>query len=312
MHWRVDVAALLVGLAACGACGRFGFDTTAKTEADGGGDAPPMRCNPLRPFATPIPLSILSSASAEIGLELSDDQLDGYMWSDRSGSDQLYETRRADVADAFGPPETLPTLAEVPPTAFASAGASPDRDPCPSGDGLSLVFSSLRPGAGDWDLWMATRPTRATPFAPPEALASLNTMKANWGPYLTSSGLGLYYVEDTELRVAYRPTTSTLLFSAPIVLDELNTSDAEFEPTVTPDELTILFASSRPGGHGGLDIWMAKRASTTVPFSAPTNLSELNTTGDDIPSWISPDLCEIYLTQSTPLAGWDLFVAKRP
>jgi hypothetical protein len=242
MRWRVDVGALIVSLAACGACGRYGFDTTAKTGADGGGDAAPVRCDPLRPFATPTPLPVLSSADAEIGLELTDDQLEGFMWSDRSGSDQLYATRRAAIADPFALPETLPTL----------ASAAPDRDPCPSGDGLNLVFSSLRPGAGGWDLWMSRRPTRTTAFETPEALGSLNSADANWGPYLTSSALGLYYVEGTDLRVAYRPSTSTLLFAAPIVLDELNTSDAEFEPTVTPDELTILFASSRPGGRGGL------------------------------------------------------------
>ena len=66
------------------------------------------------------------------------------------------------------------------------------------------------------------------------------------------------------------------------VLTTLNTPDAEFEPTVTPDELTIFFASSRPGGFGGLDIWHSQRASAADLFPAPVNLTELNTGGDDI------------------------------
>ncbi len=303
---------LWLALAGSG-CGRLGFDATAKgATTDGGPDGASARCDRTQPFGAPVRLSALSSASAEIGLELTTDELDGFMWSDRTGSDTLYETTRASVGDVFGAPTSLPTLAGFAPAGFApSVGPSPDRDPCPSGDGLSVVFGSLRPGAGDWDLWMATRPTRTDPFAPPVALTSINTANANWGAYLTSSGLGLYYVEGTDLRVTHR-TSATTSFAAPTVLTELNTTDGEFEPTVTPDELTILFASSRPGGQGGLDIWLATRASTSDAFSAPTAMSELNTAGDDIPSWISPDLCELYLTQSTTTNGWDLFVATRP
>lgn len=301
-----------------GGCGRIGFDAAAKASATDAGSGDPdgvtARCDRAQPFGAPVRLSALSSASAEIGVELTDDQLDGFLWSDRSGADTLYETTRASTTDTFGALDTLPALAGFAPAGFAapSVGVSPDRDPCPSGDGLSVVFGSLRPGAGDWDLWLATRPTRTSPFAPPVALTSINTANANWGAYLTSSGLGLYYVEGTDLRVAYRANTTTTTFSAPTVLAELNTADAEFEPTVTPDELTILFASSRAGGQGGLDIWQATRASKSDAFSAPTAVSELNTTGDDIPSWISPDLCELYLTQSTMTNGWDLFVARRP
>ena len=204
-------------------CGRIGFDAAAKAgTTDAGPDNPDgasARCDRTQPFGAPVRLSALSSASAEIGLELTDDQLDGFLWSDRTGADTLYETRRASTADAFGAPDLLPALAGFAPAGFAaSVGVSPDRDPCPSGDGLSVVFGSLRPGAGDWDLWMATRTTRTAPFAPPVALTSLNTANANWGAYLTSSGLGLYYVEGTDLRVAYRASTTTTTFSAPTVL----------------------------------------------------------------------------------------------
>ena len=98
------------------------------------------------------------------------------------------------------------------------------------------------------------------------------------------------------------------------MLASLTTSDAEFEPAVTPDELTILWASSRPdlGAKGGLDIFMATRSSVDASFVDVKNVAELNTGGDDIPSWISPDLCEIHVTQSAGSNGWDLFHARRP
>ena len=41
-------------------------------------------------------------------------------------------------------------------------------------------------------------------------------------------------------------------------------------------------ASNRPGGKGGLDIWMATRASTSAPWGAPQNLGEqVNSAADD-------------------------------
>lgn len=41
-------------------------------------------------------------------------------------------------------------------------------------------------------------------------------------------------------------------------------------------------ASDRPGGMGGLDIWVATRASTSAPWGAPVNLGEpVNSTADD-------------------------------
>jgi len=38
---------------------------------------------------------------------------------------------------------------------------------------------------------------------------------------------------------------------------------------------------------------------------------DLNTSGDDIPSWVSPDLCELHLAQTNGASGWDLYVARR-
>lgn len=287
---------LLVG------CGHIGFDRISDEPP---GDTAAPRCDPAKPFGAPVRLAQLSSPAAEIGVELADDALAGFLWSNRVGPDRIYETKRARLEDELGPPVLVSELA-------AMTGES-DRDPCPSGDGLSVVFASLRPGGGggDWDLWLASRPSRTSPFEAPVPLTTLNDGAANWGPYLSSSALAVYYVDGTDLVVARR-TDVGAAFGNRQVLTTLNTPDAEFEPTVTPDELTIFFASSRPGGFGGLDIWHSQRASAADLFPAPVNLTELNTGGDDIPSWISPDLCELHLTQTNGTSSWDLYVARRP
>ena len=63
---------------------------------------------------------------------------------------------------------------------------------------------------------------------------------------------------------------------------ELNTPSLDGCPIQSPDGLSLYLASNRPGGKGGLDIWMARRASTTGPWGAPQNLGEpVNSAADD-------------------------------
>ena len=102
---------------------------------------------------------------------------------------------------------------------------------------------------------------------------------------------------------------------------ELNTSAVDGCPIQSPDGLSLYLASSRPGGRGGLDIWEARRASTSAPWGAPVNLGEpVNSAADDFcPTPVGkrglffvsrealPGACgqgDIYYTQRTGTAGW--------
>jgi hypothetical protein len=102
---------------------------------------------------------------------------------------------------------------------------------------------------------------------------------------------------------------------------ELNTPALEGCPIQSPDGLSLYMASNRPGGRGGLDIWVATRTSTTAPFGAPQNLGEpVNSAADDFcPTPVGkaglffvsrealPGACgqgDIYFTHRTGAAGW--------
>jgi hypothetical protein len=102
---------------------------------------------------------------------------------------------------------------------------------------------------------------------------------------------------------------------------ELNTSAVDGCPIQSPDGLSLYLASSRPGGRGGLDIWEARRASTSAPWGAPVNLGEpVNSAADDFcPTPVGkrglffvsrealPGACgqgDIYYTHRTGTAGW--------
>jgi Tol biopolymer transport system component len=60
--------------------------------------------------------------------------------------------------------------------------------------------------------------------------------------------------------------------SIPGTSSELNTTSDEGYPILSPDGLSLYIVSNRPGGFGGLDIWVASRASTDDPWGAPENL----------------------------------------
>jgi WD40-like Beta Propeller Repeat len=88
--------------------------------------------------------------------------------------------------------------------------------------------------------------------------------------------------------------------SVPGSSPELNTTFLDGCPIPSPDGRSLYLASNRPGGLGGLDIWVARRASRNGPFGAPVNLgAPVNSAADDF--------CP------SPMARkWFLFVSTRP
>lgn len=79
---------------------------------------------------------------------------------------------------------------------------------------------------------------------------------------------------------------------------ELNTPYLDGCPIQSPNGLRLYMASTRPGGVGGIDIWVAERDSTSATWGAPVNLGEpVNSTADDF--------CP------TPVRGGLFFVSTR-
>ncbi|HEX4745525.1 MAG TPA: hypothetical protein VFU99_01475 [Gaiellaceae bacterium] len=63
---------------------------------------------------------------------------------------------------------------------------------------------------------------------------------------------------------------------------DVNTPQLDGCPIQSPDGLSLYLASNRPGGKGGLDVWVSTRASTSAPWGAPVNLGEpVNSASDD-------------------------------
>lgn len=103
---------------------------------------------------------------------------------------------------------------------------------------------------------------------------------------------------------------------------DLNTTSLDGCPILSPDGRDVYMASNRPGGHGGLDIWVAHRSDTDEPFGAPENLPQpINSASDDFcPTPLRGNrllfvsrrggegtcgMGDIYLARANPKHGWN-------
>ena len=93
-------------------------------------------------------------------------------------------------------------------------------------------------------------------------------------------------------------------WSAPVSAEQgsdpsLNTMFNDGCPILSPDGLSLYMATNRPGGPGGLDIWVATRETTTSGWGAPAPLPGPVNTADN-------EYCP------TPVRGKRLFFVRAP
>ena len=94
----------------------------------------------------------------------------------------------------------------------------------------------------------------------------------------------------------------------------LNTASNDFRPNLRRDGLEVFFDSNRSGGIGGLDLWMSTRASTSDPWSSPTNLgANVNSVANDLRASLSWDGTTLYFgsTRAGGEGSQDVYVTER-
>jgi Tol biopolymer transport system component len=97
------------------------------------------------------------------------------------------------------------------------------------------------------------------------------------------------------------------------IVTSLNSTSLDYAPTLSVDQLTIIFASSRAGGQGGVDLWIAQRAMRNDAFSTPTNLTELNTANDETGPALTSDGLTLFFVSNRAggSGGYDIWYASR-
>ncbi|HSZ25989.1 MAG TPA: OmpA family protein [Cytophagaceae bacterium] len=94
--------------------------------------------------------------------------------------------------------------------------------------------------------------------------------------------------------------------------DKINSSGWEPSATITEDGKVLFFASDKPGGFGGTDIYYSKKLSDGN-WDKPVNIGEtINTEFDEDCPFIHPDGKTLYFSSKghNTMGGFDIFVSK--
>lgn len=146
---------------------------------------------------------------------------------------------------------------------------------CFRSDGLEMfIESEIAGGQGGADIWVRKRASSEDDWDPLENLGPMvNSASWEYCSSITGDGLELYFVSDRpggydsyDLYVTKRVTQDSPWGPAANLGSPASSSYWEVFPSVSSDGLELYFMSyNRPGGYGGMDIWVSKRATRQDP-----------------------------------------------
>ena len=94
----------------------------------------------------------------------------------------------------------------------------------------------------------------------------------------------------------------------------INSTAADVNAALSPDELSLYFTSNRAGGLGDNDIWVAHRDCTDCAWQTPVNLGEpINSTAVDAGPRVSNDGHLLFFQSERPggAGSGDIYVSRR-
>jgi Tol biopolymer transport system component len=205
--------------------------------------------------------------------------------------------------------------------------AANDLGPAISGDGRSLYFGSNRPGGyGQADLWVSQRASVDDPWGSPLNLgATINTASSEQVPALSRDGHWLFFAGNrpggfggTDLWASWREQVhDDFGWQAPVNLGA-GVNSASFDAGASYFENDdggvplLFFNSDRPGGPGGIDIYVSAQQ-PDGSFGPAELVEELSSAGNDQRPAVRFDGLELFLwsDRSGSLGATDLWVFTR-
>ncbi len=202
--------------------------------------------------------------------------------------------------------------------------------PSLSADGHELYFVSDRPGAlggpGDQDIYLSRRGSTHDDWGAPERVPSpISSPFFDFTPSISLDGLALYFASNRpgpnsppwpDLWVSHRPSVNDPWGEVVNLGPGVNTFFFEASASVSPDELTIYFASFEPPTFV-FDIYKSTRNSTDEPFGPRKRVDPpINSEGHDYGPALTPSGHAMFFASGAdnpfaPGAVNNLYVSER-
>ena len=285
-------------------------------KSDGGVDLGDAACRLGEPFSALKPEKELSRSTSDESVRLTPNGLEAYVG--RRSVDinhiDLFRYERA-TRDA---PWVL--IGEVPLLdKFPDGGRTSAANMTFTANGLEAIFQYYEDDTGHGSLFGTKRSSPSEPWSAPAPVIGLDSPASDEGPVLSADGQTIYFFSDRETRNPrlYTASANGIGFTKPVRMPNIN-PDNDSYPVVTGDELTLYFSSSKSKDNVlERKLYKTTRARRDLPFASPgVEVTELNADGWlTVPSWVSPDGCEIYVLASRPdsnQTGLDVYSARKP
>lgn len=159
------------------------------------------------------------------------------------------------------------------------------------------------------DVYMSVKNSDST-WSEPVPVMSINTKGNDAVIALSPDGQILFTFNSTEKDKGdiYMSTLEGSSWTKPTHLNSnINTDYWEGSCTISADGKTLFFASERPGGYGGRDIWMSEKVNGD--WGPPVNLGpKINTQYDEDAPFIHPDGITMFFSSKghVSIGGYDI------
>ena len=231
-------------------------------------------------------------------------------WIDNPSRYELTELKKVNSKNSdFGATWINTSYNEIIFTSTRDEATGTDKDKI-TGSSFADFFTSKQDRKGDW----------STPVLADET-EELNTKASEGAAFMNAKMSKLYFTRCTN-----NPTSSSgcqILQASKsgggfgriqaVEIKGIDTLDIIGHPTLTEDELTMIFSAERKGGMGGKDLWMTTRATAGDKFGYPINLGgAINTKGDEMFPFLRGDTALYFSSNGHGgMGGLDIFVAHQ-